>query len=35
VAEVLVEIIVIGLTVLLCVVTYVLYRVAAGLQEHK
>jgi hypothetical protein len=30
-----VEIIVIGLTALLCALTYALYRVAAGLQEHE
>jgi uncharacterized membrane protein len=35
VSEALVELIVIGVVVLLCALTYALYRVAAGLLEHK
>ena len=29
------EIVMIGLTALLCATTYLVYRVAAALQEHK
>ena len=34
-AGVFMEIVMIGLTALLCATTYLVYRVAAALQEHK